>query len=257
MLTLAEELYFWTGILRDHSEFIITALSSRETEFSKTAQAFKNQFINFNHEAQMILNNQASPEAEELAHKITPVLVNFINFKRLALRRLLKCNIELNMSPNLINHMISEAMKFYEILCKAGNIAPVNPVAINIGFHKLWLPDAAGHAAAIISGLDPTETKLIKEAEKFKKIFDNLYIKSDELGKMLERACLQDGTLDRLNREAEEDINEFICFLDNIRKLREQCKVLGTIKPLMPDHMIREEKYYLTKLKSMEKDLCR
>lgn len=110
-------------------------------------------------------------------------------------------------------------MEFYRDICTINTSIPVDPTVQNIMLRKIWLPDASGHAASISTQLDPTETSLIKEADNYKKAFDNLYIKAVELGQMLERACLANGSLEWLNTEVETKINEFICFLDKVRKL--------------------------------------
>lgn len=248
MLRPVEEVYFWSGILRDHAEFMLTALSVREQSFIRTAQYFKDTFIVFGNEAKKLMEKKEQMEAMGLVCRIEPVLLSFINFKRLILRKLLECCIEINLPPTFINHMINEAMEFERNLCMLKSGIQANPAAENIHLHEIWLPDAAGHAATIAADLDPVETELIKEADTFKKAFDNLSMKARELGLMLERACLADGSLQRLNEEAAAKMKEFMCFLEKIYILRKQCKALGIIKPLMADHMMREEKYYMANL---------
>jgi hypothetical protein len=246
MLSPTKKIYFWSGIMRDHAEFFLISLSHRETEFIRAAQFYKDAFTSIRDSA------SASP-IEALIINVTPLLLNFINFKRLAVRKLLQCDIELGHPPSFINHMINEAMEFYRDLCTMNTGVSMSPAAQNIQLHKIWLPDASGHAASIAAELDPTETMLIKEAEEFKKVFSNLFVKATELGLMLERACLDNSSLEWLNKEVEKKINEFICFLDKVRELREHCKALGTFKPLIPDHMIREETYYLNEIMAISK----
>lgn len=252
MLSPAYKIYFWSGIMRDHAEFFLISLSYRESEFINAAQFFKNTFMNIGKESIALKDEQSSVPIAALINKVKPLLLNFINFKRIATKRLLQCDIELSLPPTFINHMINEAMEFYRDLCDIETCKVMSPTAENILLHKIWLPDASGHAASIAAELDPTETMLIKESEEFKKVFDNLFIKAIELGQMLERTFLDNGSLDWLNTEVEKKIKEFICFLDKVRQLREQCKALGTLKPLIPDHMIREEKYYLASIQSLK-----
>lgn len=239
--------------MRDHSEFFLISLSHREAESINTAACFKSTFISLLNEAKSLSGN-CSPaiNVEQLVNKIMPVLISFINFKRLTLRRLLECCIELNLPPTFVNHMINEAMEFYRELCKINAASTLSPTAENILLHKTWLPDASGHAASIASFLDPVEERLIKEADKFKIEFNALFIKANELDKMLERACLEDGSLEWLNKEVENKINEFVCYLEKIKELRCKCRILGTLKPLIPDHMIREEKYYISNILSLK-----
>lgn len=253
MLNPVEEIYFWSGIMRDHGEFFILNLSVREQEFAAMANHYKSEFIHLQKDAGMMLRGQVAESVSALVNRALSLVMNFIQFKRTALRRLLQCDIELGLTPTFINHMINEALEFYRALCLTATNAPVNKVQENMQLLAVWLPDAAGHAAGIISELDGTETELIKEAEEFKNSFEHLFIKADELGKMLARACLTNGSLKYMNEQVENKIKEFILYLEKVKKLRMECKALGVIKPLIPDHMIREEKYFLARIRKVEK----
>lgn len=252
MLSPANKINFWSGIMRDHAEFFLISLSYKESEFINKARFFQTAFIKIGEESIAFNSPQSSVPITVLINKAMPLLINFINFKRIAIRKLLQCRIELGLPPTFINHMINEAMEFYRDLCTLSTGKSMSPTAENILLHKIWLPDASGHAASIMGELDPTETTLINEAEAFKKSFDNLFIKATELGQMLERTGLQNNSLAWLNMEVEIKITEFISFLDKVRQLREQCKALGTLMPIMPDHMIREEKYYLAGIQGLK-----
>lgn len=253
MLNLLQEIYFWSGIMRDHSEFIITALSCRELEYARSAKDYQNAFIALHQDVATTHHYAELPYTAVLINRSVTLLNSFIGFKKIILKKLLECDIEINLPPTFVNHMINEALEFYRVLCLAANAGPWNITEMNIHLHKIWLPDAAGHAATIAADLDPTEAELIKTAESFRKDFDNLFIKATELGQMLERACLDAESLKFLNEQVEEKINEFMCYLGRIRELRQKCKALGSINPLVPDHMIREEKYYLSKITDLKR----
>ena len=246
MLNPREIIYFWSSIMQDHADFFLTTLSYQETDFIKNAQYFKNEFNRIEKDAGTDISN-------EYIDYICNTLNNFIDFKRNAIKRLLLCNIELGLAPTFINHMINEAMEFYRDLQKIKTKSTLDPVKENILLHMIWLPDAAGHAAAIAADLDPVEKSYIKEAQMFEKRFNDMFVKSFELGKMLERTNLKDGTLHFFNIEVEERINDFIAFLSRLKNLRIQCRILGTVKPLMLDHMIREERYYLANIRAIKK----
>jgi hypothetical protein len=259
MLTPAEELLFWTGIMRDHGEFLVTALSSRERETVQGAENFRNIFIGFRNEAQALVGTNNITLALELATRVRPELINFINFKRQILRRLLQCNIEINFPPAFINHMINEANEFLRTIDRILNpnlaIDMVNAAQENLRLHRIWLPDGAGHAASVISTLDPNEATLIEEAKTFKASFEQLFLKAIELSQMLPRASLMDGNLNRFNQDVAILLTEFVRYLRRLRELRGQCTVLGTLKPLMADHMIREENYYLNNIQDYKQIL--
>ncbi len=247
MPTIAYDLNFWSGIMRDHAEFQLMNLSSRESQFAMTSQKFKNIFEQIYSETEKLIQNPNEQEIE-IMRKVCPILIEYINYKKLLLKKLLECDIELNLPPTFVNHMINEAMEFYRTLNMLQSNVPIDKVSENILLHTIWLPDAAGHAASIASNLDPTEALLIKEAEEFKKTFNCLFIKASELEQMLPRVCINSHALEFLNEEVINEISKFICYLEKIKELREKCKAMGTLNPLIPDHMMREEKYYLSKI---------
>ncbi len=247
MLSPQIEMRFWTGIMRDHSEFILTSLSYNEHEAINFANFYKESFIRLHEQSKandtnlnLILNQSLS------------LLLSFINFKRILLRRSLQCQLNSSLPPTFYNHMINEAIQFYKTIMNLKNDVQLNLFEENLNLHRIWLPDAAGHAATIASELDPIEKSLIMEAKEFEKRFNNLTLKADELSMMLVRTCLINGALKQLNKEAMEEIKAFICYLNRIRELLLKCRILGTLKPLIPDHMIREENYYLEKIMAFE-----
>lgn len=256
MLTPVVELLFWSSIMRDHGEFLITSLSSREMASVQEAENFRNMFTAFRNDWQALASTNKQSMALELATRVRPVLVNFINFKQQILRRLLECNIEIGFPPAFINHMLNEANEFLRsldnILTPDITVNLVNAAQENLRLHRIWLPDAAGHAAAVINELDPFEAVLINEAKSFKENFEKLTLKANELSQMLPRASLMNGNLNRFDQEVVIMLAEFIRFLRRLRELRSQCVVLGTLKPLMAEHMIREENYYLVNLQAIK-----
>lgn len=253
MLSPAEELRFWTAIMRDHGEFMLSSFSYNEQEAIRCACFYRDEFSRL-HEQSKRLAGVCDPNAINiLINESMNTLLSFINFKKLLLRRLMQCQLNTSLPPTFYNHMINEAMEFYKTLVDIQCKKPVNPTLENLRLHKIWLPDAAGHAATIACDLDPIEKTLIEEAHEFEKAFNSLTIKAEELGKMLERTCLSDGALEHLNEEVKKKIGEFICYLNKIGDLRVKCKALGVLKPLVPFHMMREENYYLHKIMSFER----
>jgi hypothetical protein len=250
MLDAIEELLFWTGILNNHGEFILKSLSIKEQPFILNAQHFKNLFFQLNLKANALkdLPNESN-NVISLVNKTLQAISSFVSFKKLLLRKSLQCAVEISLPPTFINHMINEAVTGYNTLSSVYSNMLEDKVTHDIELHKIWLPDASGHAATIAADLDPTEAELIKKSEAFKNDFNNLFIKSRELGIMLKRASLEDGALEQFNQDVIMKMNEFIEFLEMIKELRQTCRILGTISPLIPDHMIREEKYYLEHIK--------
>ncbi|NLD48966.1 MAG: DUF2935 domain-containing protein [Clostridiaceae bacterium] len=248
MLSLMEEIRFWTGIMRDHGDFILNSLSYNEQEAINCACFYKNTFSKLHEQSKRIMAVNDTSAVNAIFNECMSCLLSFIDFKRLLLGRLLKCQLGTSLPPTFYNHMINEAMEFYQTLLLAKCTKPLNPTHENLNLHTVWLPDSSGHAATIACELDPVEKELIKEAKEFQKSFMNLSLKAEELEKMLKRTCLDNGALKHLNEEVMKKLEEFICYLEKVRELNKKCRILSVLKPLMPDHMMREEIYYLGKL---------
>jgi hypothetical protein len=124
---------------------------------------------------------------------------------------------------------------------------------------KIWLADGSGHAAGLMSFLDPAETLITAEVQMFKEKFDKLLIKASELEMMLNRVDLCDGALMLLAEETIEWLDNFTVFLGKFKELRAQCKVLGqgTLSPIIPDHFMREHMYFVSKIRSYMASLKR
>jgi hypothetical protein len=244
MLSVNEKIYFWSGIMKDHSDFILTNLSSKEIELIKNAKYFKDEFSE-------IHTSSKENTTEEFINKVTSLLSSFIDFKIYILQRLLTSNIEFNLPPTFVNHMINEAIAFYTELQGIQKQNAINDIEEIIKLHQLWLPDASGHASSIATLLDPTEMLDINEAKKFANDFNDLSIKINELSKMYERTDAINDALKYLNEQVRMKIADFIYFLSRIRELTIHSKILGVVKPLYPDHMIREEQYYLSSLQHL------
>lgn len=248
-MDIQNEIEFWTRILRDHAEFQYTSLSPIETEAINKAGYFMKLFEEINADARSDTN-----KSKNICNCKTAV-IQFIKFKRVMLTKLMTCSIKLRMPPSFLNHMINEALEFLHVLDLADGTENYNTVLENIRIHKIWLPDASGHASTVAADLDPMETDLIKNAEEFVKRFDNLFKKAYEMYKMYERTGLENGALQYFNQEVIICLSEFIRFLDKVEVLKTECRIFssGTFSPLIPNHMIREEMYYVNKIKQLSK----
>jgi len=112
----------------------------------------------------------------------------------------------------------------------------------------LWLTDAVGHAASVSSNLDPVEKDMIDKCSHFETLFVDLLLKATIMNGYIRTQINNFPALDRLNKQVETAIILFKDFLEEIRDQRISGQVLGTLFPLMADHMAREECYYLWKL---------
>ena len=252
MKSFREDLLFWTSIMRDHAIFQIETLAPKEKAYIQTSMYFRDFF------QQMFMQLETSEDINMQYPKLLQGLLCFIDHKKKILKGLLTCNLQINLSPSLINHQINEAMEFKAILTMP-KLEHTNRAAELANYIKIWLADGIGHAASLMAFLDPTESLLVEKAKEFKTVFTNLSIKADESHIMLSRTGLKDGSLKLLAEEAIEWLEKFICFLEKIKSLRHKCKAMGigSFSPLIPDHFIREHMYFISKIKEyMEMQRC-
>jgi hypothetical protein len=235
---------FWLQVLGDHARFIFNALAPDEQEEIQQANYFRNIFDQLLERSRqtlsgaelMALNQQAYQQAQGIR-----------NFKLNLLRKQLVERLRVGLPPTFFNHMVNEVEESLWVFnaLMAGQIPPPqNP----LHYHLLWLLDAEGHAVALLDNLDNVERDLIERSNVFMNQFNDLYKKALELSGY-QRTCLVEfPALARFNRQVDTQMIIFKEFLDLLEELVASKQALGTLTPLMPDHMAREECYYLTKL---------
>lgn len=235
---------FWLQILGDHSRFILMSLPSTEAAEVQKAEQFKVIFDQLLEQSRqdledagiVLLTQQAAHYAAEIRE-----------FKLELLQQQLLGKITMNLPPTFINHMVNEVEEYQRVLgfLKVGTIpTECHP----IHYHLLWLPDASGHAGSIADKLDHVEKRWKKKSQGFSKQFDEFFLKAVELAGYLRTNLTQFPALNQFTKEVELELLLFTEFLNEIEKLELDDRILGTLSPLMPDHMAREECYYLYKL---------
>lgn len=249
MSELKKDIMFWSGIMRDHAMFQANAFTSKEMRHVQTSMYYKNCFQNA-----VKRFEDCERIEEELLSELLAVLEAFIEYKKGILRGLLLCKLQMNFPPTLISHQINEAMEFRHLLMMP-EAAVLNTPAELVGRIKIWMADGSGHAAGLMSFLDPAETLIAAEVHMFKEKFDKLFIKASELEMMLDRVNFPVGALMLLADEAVEWLDNFTVFLEKFKELRGRCMVLGngTLSPIIPDHFMREHSYFVSKIKSYMK----
>lgn len=240
---------FWLQILGDHSRFILNALSPTEVSFIEMSNKFISLFDNLLEKSRQPLSED---ELTDLNNQAFKAAMEIRKFKLSILSRHITGKISISLPPTFINHMVNELDEYLFILNSLikGNPPPAGP----IHFHLLWLLDGSGHASTIASNLDMTEKELIKKSKEYSKKFDDLYLKALEFNGYLRTGFFDFPALGTLNEDANETMTCFKNFLTELENEIIKKKVLGAISPLTPDHMFREECYYLIKL-SMVSDI--
>lgn len=234
---------FWLQILGDHSRFIMNALSPEETVEVSRARRFITVFDSLLYQSRQEVTGThlslLTQQAQYFAYEIR-------NFKLHLLGRHLTGKIKINMSPTFLNHMLNELEEYIRILCTfiSGQIPLNNPVH----YHLLWLSDAVGHAANVAGSVDEVERKTIEKSKEFEKDFVYLHEKAEEIAAYMRTGLESFPALSCLNCQAEKTMTPFKEFLEELLERKLGDRLLGSMMPLIADHMAREECYYLTKL---------
>ncbi|MBB6730427.1 DUF2935 domain-containing protein [Cohnella zeiphila] len=235
---------FWLQILGDHSRFIFYALSPKETDDTAQAKRFIAAFDKLLEQARA-----AAPEADldvlnREAYRETKALKEF---KLNLLARSLSGQVTVSLPPTFFNHMLNELEEYERILTALAAGKPV-PMYHPLHHDLVWLLDAYGHAGSIASGLDRVEADLVHRSESFERHFRELYVKAVEMAGFMRTRMGDFPALNRFHRQIDLEMALFRQFLHELLEMELSAEVLDIISPLMPDHMAREECYYLMKL---------
>ena len=235
---------FWLQILGDHSRFIFNTLSPKETADIQTAQHYIKAFDQLLNQARDIESDAQLGTLNKQAYSLT---VNLRQFKLSILERQLVKQIAIGLTPTFINHMVNELEEYLRILDSLLEGKPV-PQFDALHHDFVWLSDAVGHAAAISSDLDFVEKRLIERSQEFEGHFQQFYLKSIEMAGYMRTELRDFPAFRRFHTDVDMEMNLFRAFLKELEDLELSAEVLSRISPLMPDHMMREECYYLMKL---------
>lgn len=237
---------FWLQVLGDHSRFFYKSLSSSEKEEINRAQYFIQEFDSLLTQARQGLGRE---DLNNLHNHIWQRVQQLKEFKLHLIRRQLEGLIGLNLPPTLISHMVNELEEYQLILgflMKGEDVPLLHPTH----YHLLWLLDAVGHADSIATSLDAVEKSLIAQSQCFAKDFTESYQKALEMVGFA-RAVTYYPALGQFNHDAAMQIQQFNQLLTQLQEMLLNKTVLGILDPLIPDHMLREECYYLMKLSSV------
>ncbi len=238
------ELIFWLQIMGDHARFIKSSLSAEANNLVMIAANFIQLFDKWLDKARQ--GSDLIPGGD-LIGEITSGVISLREFKRELLSDRLRNLPVTSLTPTFYNHMLNELERFLSVLTMG---TPEGLTKENIlGEHLLWSLDASGHAAALVSDLDKVEYGLRAEAEFFLIRFDELYIKAVELtGYYRSNPPAVQPVLEAFNFEIVKVIQDFMGYLEELKEKIIKDQVLSRLSPLIPDHMYREECYYLHKI---------
>ncbi|MCD9025349.1 DUF2935 domain-containing protein [Cohnella silvisoli] len=235
---------FWLQILGDHARFIFNALSPKETRDIETAQAFIHHFDQLLDWARANVDTSQLNELNVAALQLT---LSLRAFKLDLLERRLLGKVTIGLPPTFINHMVDELEEYKRILDELVQGKPV-PHYHSLHHDLLWLTDAAGHAASIGMNLDTVEKHLIHKSKAFERHFNECYLKAIELTGYLRTINNHYPAIFRFHADVNIEMTVFMAFLKEIEEMGLSDELLSRLNPLVPDHMYREECYYLMKL---------
>jgi len=149
--------------------------------------------------------------------------------------------------PTLLRHVLREAEHYHEHLEQLQMGMVMDPSSTIVEEKVFWDQIMAEHAQFIAHYLDPTETALIKKADRMAKIMMELQKRASNLLDTHEMAEL---------RKLLADEGEAVTDLRNFKKTGEElilgCKVKSVIPPLLADHVLREANHFLRTLEEAQ-----
>jgi hypothetical protein len=178
-----------------------------------------------------------------LNHQSIAATNMIIKFKTKLKNDVLACKVFTSLYPSVLNHVISEAMIFVELLSRLQNGIKLSTKRDILILENFWDDRLAEHSFTIRGMLDPTEVELFNIANNFGKEFKALKDEASDISKSAEDlANLTESTLDAAI---------------NLRNFKAQstegllaCKIKSILSPLFADHVLRESNHYINLLKS-------
>lgn len=234
---------FWLQIMGDHCRFIANTLPPRDdnqdqTQFNQTAKQLASTFDGLLSRAR---------NGEDVSSAALTAVQQLRALKTMILSSLLQGLLVSGLPPTFYSHMLRE-LDFYFALLQGyltnGQVSLDHVLA----YLDLWITDAEGHADSVLTGLDATEAMLRKRAWCMKKKFSKQRTKVAEFIDYLQAGNVDFPALRRLTGYAALALRLFSRLVAELRELIGSGAVLGSLEPLMMDHMLREECYTLTKL---------
>lgn len=231
---------FWLQIMGDHARFLHDSLAPQEKQEIDQTVYFIQTF-------DQLLGSIQNTDPIRLSQKAEKETLKFRKLKLHIIKNQLAGKITIHLTPSFINHMVNELEEYLRLL-KYLKKGEVPPVAHEVHHHLIWLLDAAGHAGAISENLDRVEKKMKGKSNGFTKEFEDFYLKAVEMAGFLRTRLTTFPALEKFHQDVSLEMALFMNFLHELEEHSLSKEALGTFAPLMADHMMREECYYLNKL---------
>lgn len=234
---------FWLQIMGDHARFIFFSLAINEVEYLQRSQDF---IVGFDQLLEQVNNVDNADDLNLVTRQAYQLTLQLRDFKLLLLSLTLSSDIKIHLTSSFINDMLNELEEYITVLhsLNTNDLMLFHP----LHYHLIWLTDAIGHAASVSANLDFIEKEMIDKSTSFELQFTDLLLKTTMMKGFLRTQVDDFPSLSKLNKQVETLMTSFKEFLEDLRDDRIAGQILGTLFPLMADHMAREECYYLWKL---------
>ena len=144
--------------------------------------------------------------------------------------------------PTFLDHLIHEAKLYRSYVYSLENDQDIEEKNIKDA-ELFWDHIMLEHASFIRGLLDPSEGKLIRTADEFVKVYNDLIQSTMDMDST--------GMLGVTDNTLTETIN-FRDFKKSGTEGIDECKIKSMMLPLMADHVLREANHYIRLLKSYE-----
>jgi hypothetical protein len=233
LLSLLEEVRFWSRFMKEHSLFLGLGFRAEDTELIREANHFYRVF------------NQ----------EVHTAVCHIWAFKRKVLGLILNCKLSGgNNSPLLVDHVSREANYFRNRLeeLNRGQLEPLYDAIIdeNVFFLRIM----ADHAKFSGHLLEPSERKLVEQAREFSNDFDQLLFQARDIESMRPQSQMGPILSQFLNQNRV-SVQSLRDFKKTARELIEQCRIKSIIHPLLADHVFREAERFLEIIDMFENSL--
>ncbi|MEF3306010.1 DUF2935 domain-containing protein [Paenibacillus sp. GYB003] len=251
-----DEVRFWSRIMKEHSLFLKLGFRCEDTQLIYEANYFYGVFESIENRANAFTIGTDPQTIRKFNEEIYNAVSHIWAFKRKVLGLILTCQLPgANNFPLLVDHVSREANYFRNRLAElnSGRLEPL-PDAI-IDENVFFLRIMADHAKFISHLLDPSERKLVEQANDFSHDFDQLLFQARDLESMRPQSQtvpLLDQFLDQ-NRVSVTSLRDF---KRTARDLIEACRIKSIIHPLLADHVFREAERFLFIIDLFENSLC-
>ncbi|ALS26405.1 hypothetical protein IJ21_09960 [Paenibacillus sp. 32O-W] len=250
-----DEVRFWSRIMKEHSLFLRLGFRCEDTQLINEANQFYAIFETIENKAKAFTIGTDPQTIKRFNEEVHNAVSHIWVFKRKVLGLILRCQLPgANNFPLLVDHVSREAKYFRNRLTElnTGRLEPL-PDAI-IDENVFFLRIMADHAKFISHLLDPSERKLVDQANNFSHEFDQLLFQARDLDSMRpqsQTAPLLDQFLDQ-NRVSVKSLRDF---KKTARELINACRIKSIIHPLLADHVFREAERFLFIIDMFENSL--